>query len=279
MLAMMTLAARVMSSHYQAVMHDFEATPNAAVTTIDTGIAHLQNVTFPSRDGTPIAAWYVPSHNRAAVVITHGSNADRASMRDEVAILADCGFGVLAFDWPGAGASGGAVHWAQTERDALGAALDWLGARSDVDADRIGGLGFSKGAYLMAQVASYDSRLRAVILESTIANYAQYTDALHARWGPLSLWPARLALRRTSMLQNDLAPANVIASVSPRPLMLIAGGKDTGMRMEMMRQLYAAARNPKELWIIPDAAHGAFARAAPIAYPQRVCDFYTKHLL
>jgi dipeptidyl aminopeptidase/acylaminoacyl peptidase len=257
-LAIFTFVLRVAVHHYQAVMHDFAASPNLTLLKpADTGIANLENVAFRSRDGTQLAAWYVPSHNRAAIVITHGANSDRTSMRDEVSILAELGFGVLAFDWPGAGASGGSVHWAQAERDALVAALDWLTERSDVDANRIGGLGFSKGGYFMAQVASYDSRLRAVILESTIANYLEYTNMLHAQWGALSKWPARLALRRTGMPVNELIPDNVVAAISPRPLLLIIGGKDTAARAEMTHRLYLAAHDPKELWIVPNAPHGS----------------------
>jgi fermentation-respiration switch protein FrsA (DUF1100 family) len=81
------------------------------------------------------------------------------------------------------------------------------------------------------------------------------------------------------MPQNEPVPGNVVASISPRPILLIAGEKDTPLRGEMMKRLYLAAHEPKEFWIVPNAPHGSYARAAPAEYPARLQDFYTKTLL
>src|SRR5205807_1153715 len=101
------------------------------------GIANIQAVSFVSRSGLLVAGWYVPSTNRAAIIVAHGTNSDRASMLDEIRLLSAGGFGVLAFDWPGLGESEGRILWGSEARDALSSAIDWISAKPDVDASRI----------------------------------------------------------------------------------------------------------------------------------------------
>jgi dienelactone hydrolase len=49
--------------------------------------------------------------------------------------------------------------WMKTICDAI----SWAGAREDVDAERVGVLGFSLGAYLALSVAAVDARVKAVV--------------------------------------------------------------------------------------------------------------------
>jgi fermentation-respiration switch protein FrsA (DUF1100 family) len=42
---------------------------------------------------------------------------------------------------------------------------------------------------------------------------------------------------------------------------------------EQARQLFAAARDPKELWIVPNAGHRRIEELARDEYRQRVIDF------
>src|SRR5207249_4938858 len=88
--------------------------------------------------GARIAGWYTSSKNGAAVVLTHGSSANRSQINFEFTALARAGFGVLAFDWPGHGESGGAVRYGSPERAAFAGAVDWLTRRPDVNAKHVG---------------------------------------------------------------------------------------------------------------------------------------------
>src|ERR1700719_1577212 len=95
-LAILSLA-RIAYRHYDTVMYDFAP---AAQTELSkhperVGIAGLEEVSFQSSDGTRLAGWYGPSKNRAAIVLTHGTNADRSSMVEETRMLSEAGFGVL----------------------------------------------------------------------------------------------------------------------------------------------------------------------------------------
>ena len=44
------------------------------------------------------------------------------------------------------------------------------------------------------------------------------------------------------------------------------------------RQLFAAAGEPKELWIVPGAGHAGFAEVAPRAYAQHLIEFFSRAL-
>jgi dipeptidyl aminopeptidase/acylaminoacyl peptidase len=271
----------VTRSHYRAVMNEFEPWRNAELLNHpeSAGAPNLQEVTFESLDKIRLTGWYVPSRNHAAVVLTHGTNADRTTMLPELRILSERGFGVLALDWPGYGNSGGEIRYDYRERDALVAAIDWLVTQESVDPGRIGVFGFSIGAYLTAQVASYDVRLRAVVLAGPPPNFARYIERSHSTWGPLSRWAARLALQRSGMPLSELVPEDVIGSISPRPILFLSGTADTNVRADIVRALYDRARDPKELWIVPGAGHGNYAQVAGQQYARRLGDFFAEHLL
>lgn len=243
-----------------------------------TGIANLGEVAFRDQDGTLIAGWYAPSRNRAAVVLIHGTEAERSSLLFETAFLARDGFGVLALDLPGQGASAGRTRWGQPERRAIRAAVDWLAARPEVDASRIGGFGASMGAYVLTQAAVLDPRLNALVLA------ASPNDVVEQNWlasnyrGLLSQVPNYLALRCYGQ-SLDMSPRDVIGRIAPRPVLVIGGSLDELVPSFMAEQLYAAAGAPKQLWIVPGAHHVDYAEVAPQEYRTRVTRFFESTLL
>jgi hypothetical protein len=123
----------------------------------ETGVPQLTDVRFAGSGGARLAAWYVPSRNGAAVVVAHGTNSDRSAMLPEVHLLANAGFGVLAFDWPGLGASPGVVRWDAGAKQALGAAVEFLARQPGVDPQRLA----------IRACARWSSRVRLPAMRST----------------------------------------------------------------------------------------------------------------
>ena len=50
------------------------------------------------------------------------------------------------------------------------------------------------------------------------------------------------------------------------------------MTPDDVRALYAAAREPKELWMIPEASHGKCRELAGPEYDRRLMEFFIKTL-
>jgi dipeptidyl aminopeptidase/acylaminoacyl peptidase len=271
---------RVAIRSYLGERSDFVRTPSTDLSRHPeaTGIVGLREISFAAAGGPRIAAWYAPSRNRAAVVLVHGTGAERSNMLVEAQILADADFGILALDLPGQGASAGQSSWGVPERAAISAAASWLISQPEVDSARIGGLGTSMGAYVLAQSAAMDHRLRAVVLEASPTDVVEQNRLLAHRWGPLSLAPAKWAMYAAGM-PRDMRPIDVVGLIAPRPVLIIQGELDTLVPASMGQALYQAAGQPKQFWMVPGAGHVDYAKVAMPAYRSHLIDFFRRTLL
>ena len=87
-----------------------------------------------------------------------------------------------------------------------------------------------------------------------------------------------LMARRSGARLADFRPVTAVARLAPRPLLLIHGDSDASVPVEHGHRLYAAAGDPKDLWVLPGVGHvgGYFADRA--AYVERVIDFFDRSL-
>ncbi len=285
-IAVSTLAAaafliRVTHSSVSSERENFAPWPSSPLvkTPEQVGIPGLKDVSFPRAGGIKVSGWYAPGRNGAVVILAHGTSADRTSMLSESRILADAGFGILAFDWPGYGASEGRIDWGPNERDALIAAIDWLIRDRGIDAGKIGGFGLSMGGYMLAQVAADDIRLQALVFSATPPEITEQTRYEHSKWGFLSEWPAILILHESGMPLDQPPPLHVIGKLSPRPVLVVGGDRDPLVSAAMVREMYESARQPKDLLIVSGGGHGDYASVAPETYRKRLVEFFNCGLL
>jgi uncharacterized protein len=278
--ALVLVAARIAWGSYSGAVRDFRRTP-AGPLTRDPAVAavpHLQSVTFGADAARMLAAWYVPSRNGAAVILVHGTGAERASLLPETRLLGAAGFGVLTLDLPGQGLSAGVTRWGAPEMRALSAAVDWLGARPEVDRARIGAFGLSFGGYVLLQAALGEPRLRALVLASTPEDLDAETRRANGAWGPLSELPALWVLHRYRGAVREPSPREAIARLAPRTVFIIGGERDRLVPPQASQVLFDAAHAPKELWIIPAAGHAGFAAVAGEEYGRRLAAFFGRAL-
>jgi pimeloyl-ACP methyl ester carboxylesterase len=59
-------------------------------------------------------------------------------------------------------------------------------------------------------------------------------------------------------------PAEAAARISPVPLLIVHGDQDGYFPVEHAQQIYAAAREPKDLWVIPGFGHAEAAASAAL---------------
>ena len=65
-------------------------------------------------------------------------------------------------------------------------------------------------------------------------------------------------------------PADAAAKIAPIPLLIVHGDQDSFFPVEHATQLYEAANEPKELWIVPGFGHAESAAAADTALLDRI---------
>jgi uncharacterized protein len=271
----LTIAATAARKEFQS---DFAPTRSVPVRTEALAAAHFEAVSFETQ-GITLRGWFVPSSNGAAVLLVHGTDADRTQLAREAGLLARHGYGALLFDWPGHGESDGAVTWDENERTALSAALDYVSRAPGIDPERIGLLAFSMGGMIAIQVAARDHRVAALVVEGAFADAADQIRHQFRHWSILSQWPALWTARFRGLKPDEQRPQDVIADIAPRPVFVIAGTADEIVLPAQTRALFDAAHEPKYWWLISGATHGRYADAAGPAYDDKIIGFYDDALV
>jgi hypothetical protein len=174
----------------------------------DLGVSY-EDVRFKTSDGVTLAGWYVPSKNRAAVIVFPA--AGRSEGHEHVRMLARHDYGVLIFDPRGTGESNGDPERWGGERD-VKAAIAYLRTRSEVDPSRIGGLEHTPGGRLRGRRHSHDPRSAGQVRTSTMAHSAILGDLDRSLRRFLE---PDAAPRSRRPRQPDLAAASVLDLLRP----------------------------------------------------------------
>jgi dipeptidyl aminopeptidase/acylaminoacyl peptidase len=151
----------------------------------------------------------------------------------------------------------------------IGALLDWIATRPDLDPARVMVTGASYGGYLtLSAFATYNDRLRCAFAGFPISSMVtelertdpSRRDQRRPEYGDERDPAVRAVLERIAPLTN--------ASKIRRPLFLAHGERDTRVPVSESRQMAAAVReNGAPLWLLvaQDEGHG-FARQANVQY-------------
>ena len=276
-LSLAAAAAIVALSAWHELRDDFLPPRMSSARPSEGPLASADELAFEGAPGITIRGWGVPSRNGVAIVFLHGTGDDRGQTVPEATRLAEAGYGALAYDSPGHGASGGRVTWGAGERAALRAAItraEHLAPQGTVA--RVGVVAMSMGALIAIQEIADDERVRAAVLAGVSAEYKDVLLYQNAQFGLISGWTTVWTARAMGMTLGDLEPRFRVAAFGGRPLLLIAGAEDTAVPSRMTRALFEAAREPKQFWEVPGARHCRYAQAAGSAYGDRLVDFFNK---
>jgi uncharacterized protein len=272
-LAATVIAVRAARGELASIAPTWHAVPRPAG---EVWLGAAKDVSIRTPKGIVLRGWLLDSANGAAVMLVHGSGNDRTQLLPEAHILSGAGYGVLMFDLPGNGESGGQKHRGN-EEDFLRLAVEMLASEPGIHSGGIGAYGFSSGAAFLAEAAAHDARLRGVVLA---ACYTDGDESLHydfGRWGPLSGLPALWAARWAGVV--TLHPLASVPAIGPRAVFFIAGDADSTVPPDSSERLYWVASEPRELWIVRGAVHGGYARVAGAEYARRLVAFFDRALL
>jgi dienelactone hydrolase len=240
----------------------------------------FRELTLTTSDNVPLAAWYAPTQNGAAVVLIHGSGGSREDIRGHAVMLAANGYGVLAFDARGAGESGGRSNrygWNGT-RD-VGAAVDYLAAQPDVQA--IGGWGISLGGEMLLGAAGAYPQLAAIIADGATERCAEEKFDLESARGPLVQFHVGFTYALVGLLTGDSPPTPMLASLraSDDVRLLLVAAQNVPDEISYAGLYASAAPGRAEQWIAPDVGHTGAWNAYRSEYTTRVLGFLNTALL
>jgi uncharacterized protein len=247
-----------------------------------------EEVSFASaEDSVRISGWFFSAgqpHPAPTILLCHGIWTGRRECLPMALRFRQAGYNVLCFDFRAHGMSDGrftSVGHHETN-DVLGA-VEYLLRRPEVDARRIGVIGFSMGAAASIQAAARSRHIAAVVADSAYANFldaAKYSFHLvtrvpHFPMAPIAMHWAKWILHVDA---SRLRPVDVIGQISPRPVLITHGNLDEIVPVRHAYLLFKAAEEPKELWLVPDAHHVGARDADPDGYFTRIERFLRQAL-
>ncbi len=210
--------------------------------------------------GYRLFALYLPLEGvQRTVILAHGVTVNAYLSLHYATHFRALGFNVLLYTHRNHGRSGGrTTSYGYYEKDDLRACVDWVQARNGADAV-IGTHGESMGAATVLQHAALDHRLGFVVADCPFASaQAEFAYRIKVEYGlpafPLIPVASALTRLRDGWFFHEAAPLAVVDRITA-PLLLIHGEADEYIPPQDSRDLFAAARAPKQLYLMPDAGH------------------------
>ena len=213
-----------------------------------------------SLDGLRLLAWHraPPSPQAPVLVYFHGNAGHIGHRADRLRPYLDAGFGALLVEYRGYGGNPGRPTEEGLYADAR-AALDFLTRRS-VAADRMVFYGESLGTAVAVQMA-VEQDCAAVVLEAPFTSVAAVAQSRY--W----MFPVRRLVRDKF---DSLAKIGDLRC----PLFVMHGDRDGVVPIRYGRELFAAAREPKESKWFAEGTHTNFD---DLGGPAAVLDFLRRH--
>jgi alpha-beta hydrolase superfamily lysophospholipase len=250
-----------------------------AVTPAELGLPY-EDVRFTTDDGVTLSGWLVPARRetRAAVILMHGFSWNRLGELSAFVPWLREHYHVLQFDFRGHGTSGDAdITLGTAERHDVAAAVRLLEGRG---LGPIALMGMSMGA-AVAILAAPDLPVAAVVADAPYAELHHPIANRMREWHyPLAWLGSRLIVAAASLRARTrlLSPIDRVANIAPRGLLIVAPREDRLIDHSQALRLYAAAHEPKELYVVAGAGHPDAHAFGGADYEGRVLGFLQRHL-
>lgn len=210
------------------------------------------------------------------VLMAMGLDSAKEEMATNEAVFVERGMATFAFDGPGQGEAEYDLAIEPAYEWPVGALIDALSRRGDLDTGRLGIWGVSFGGYYAPRAAAYDSRIRACVALSGPFDFGEIFDQIPGL-------TRRAFVARSHAADEEAARATAkqvsLADAAPRitcPLYIVVGGRDRIIPAEHGERLASAASGEVVLNRIEDGNHVANNRA--YAYRTQAADFMAHHL-
>ena len=239
-----------------------------------------EKIALESESGSSIAGWHVPVADASAVlVLAHGIRGSRLDLVKRAILWHRAGYAIVMIDLQAHGESPGQhITIGHLEQHDLRAAVAF--AKTTYPDARVGVLGMSMGG--AAAIYAAPMGIDALVIESVYPNIRKaIRNRVAEHLGPFAGFPAFLLLAqfkpRIGISPDTLRPIDRIAEVGC-PIFVISGADDSHTTAAETQALFAAAAEPKELWLVPEAGHVDLYQAVSSDYEPRLREFWKRHL-
>jgi alpha-beta hydrolase superfamily lysophospholipase len=216
-----------------------------------------------------IHAWWWPAQRKdaPAVLYLHGSRWNLTGQLFRIEQLRSLGFSILAIDYRGFGQSLGQLPSETTVYEDARIAWERL-VQLQPDPQRRLIYGHSLGGAVAvdlaaelgsgAREANIPAPVRGLIIESTFTNLADVATAI-----------ANTSLPVRWLLSQKFDSLDKIADIN-MPVLIVHGTDDRYVPARFSEELFAAAREPKNLLLVPGGTHNNSMRLGRQAYSQAI---------
>ncbi|HUX77279.1 MAG TPA: alpha/beta hydrolase [Anaerolineae bacterium] len=272
-------------SRAMALVHPGRSQPGC--TPAERGVEQWEEVRFPSADNLQLGGWFIPpapQTDGATLIFIHGLGGNRGELLDEAVMLSGHGYGALLFDLRNHGQSEGtATTLGYAEVADVRGAVAYLLARPEVNPEHIGVVGSSMGGAVAIRAAARIPEIRAVVAQSAFSSLDEnVSQGVRALTGLPPLPLASLVIwfgeREAGIQLRQVRPIDDVGQIAPRAILFIHGEQDPVVDVSNSLRLYQAAREPKALYLVPNAGHGGLLAAAPAEFERRMVSFLDTHL-
>lgn len=253
---------------------------------------NVESVAFIAQDGTILRGWLALGDTEKAVVLLHGYTGNRRQMLKEANMLYQAGMTVLLFDFRHIGESDGEfVSFGYYEKQDVLAAINFLESLNGeirqlegIGITSIGLLGRSMGgATAILFAAENPGRVDALVVDSTFKSldsaiaqsFTHFVGLPAFPFAPITVW---ITERKTGLKRQQVIPEQSVVALQGVPILVIHGLDDETISIQDSESIYKAAKQPKELWLVPGAAHGKASEVAETEYRDLVVDFFKHNL-
>ncbi len=212
-------------------------------------------------DSHKIAVRHLGKSRDEAVILAHGFSTHKdMALFKEMSEMFLGHYDVVTFDFRGHGESGGLFSWTSHEARDLHAVISFAERKGY---KKIGLIGFSLGAAATLIEASQNpnSIIKSIIAVST--PYDLWKIDFHF-WNPRMLDDMKFNrgpkgkgkfVRPGNPFLPKMKPLHAVQKIETVPILFMHGESDWLIRPHHSEKLFAAAKTPKELRIIPEAGH------------------------
>ena len=206
----------------------------------------VSEVEYKSADGTKLYGWYVkPQKKDKIIVFMHGNSYNIEKFFFKMVPLIEAGYGVFMPEYRGFGGVEGRITQQGLGEDAI-AAVKYLQKKGWKNKDIII-YGMSLGSYTAINTMynlQQTGKFKALVLEVPFDSILNVTKTIVSVPLPFDLI-VKDKYDNTQMIQDIKSP-----------ILIMGGGKDTLVPVQLAMNLYRLAPQPKEFMLFEDAEHG-----------------------